>query len=85
MKRVPAMLGTLCLSFYLCAGACVAFATGKWPVFVPPQFDMVEQLFSSLGHQRDAYVGGAILGICGLALAVLSLIYLIGTPVPGED
>ena len=51
---------------YLVFGAVAAFATEKWPVFLPPQLDAVGFLLGASGSPFGVYAGGSIVGALGL-------------------
>ena len=51
---------------YLVFGAVATFATEKWPVFLPPQFDAVGFLLGASGSPFGVYAGGSIVGALGL-------------------
>ena len=63
----PVGLGTIVLFFfglYLLAGAYVAMRDGKWPIFMPPQLDLIGLLLSApsggAGHRRSVQTTGTL-------------------------
>lgn len=56
----------IAFSIYLFAGAFVAIRDGKWPWFMPPQFDLVAGLFGIFGEQSGAWGGAGMLLLFGV-------------------
>jgi hypothetical protein len=48
----------IAFGLYLLAGACAVITTGKWPVFMPGQFDILALVLGAWG-------GAALLMLCG--------------------
>ncbi|RYG15373.1 MAG: hypothetical protein EOO07_15560 [Chitinophagaceae bacterium] len=51
---------------YLLVGSYVSFITGKWPVFMPAQFDLITLFFKPISESAAAYIGGLLLLSIGL-------------------
>ena len=56
-----------CLLFgaYLLVGAVVTYTSGKWPIFLPPQLDLVGLLLGAFGP-IGVYVSATIVLLIGL-------------------
>lgn len=76
-KTKPVGAGTviLCLlgAAWFLIGAVVALNSGKWPVFMPPQLDLIAVPISMLSEKWGAYVGGSVAALLGLALIALGI------------
>lgn len=63
-----------CFGVYLLFGAYVTWRDAKWPIFMPPQLDIIGLLLGAFGNPVGAYLGAAFLALLGLAcVAVLFL------------
>jgi len=58
---------------YLLAGAYVVIRDAKWPIFMPPQLDLIAFLLSVLGNPWGAYVASLIVGVLGLGCTALGI------------
>ncbi|MBX3646148.1 MAG: hypothetical protein KF766_00555 [Rhodocyclaceae bacterium] len=56
--------------FYLLLGAFSAWYNAKWPIFMPPQLDIIGLLLGAFGSPIGAYLGAAVLAVLGVVLVV---------------
>jgi len=68
--------GLIAFGAYLLAGSYYGLTYAKWPFFMPPQLDIFGLLFGLFGEHAGGYVGGGLLGVLGLALAILGVAVL---------
>jgi hypothetical protein len=52
---------------YLVIASYVTIAQGKWPIFMPAQFDLIELLLKIFGEPAALYIAGGLVGILGVA------------------
>jgi hypothetical protein len=71
------VVGLFAFSAYLLAGSYYGLTHAKWPFFMPPQLDVFGFLFGLFGEQVGGYVGGGLLGLLGLALAIWGVAVLV--------
>jgi len=64
-KAAPAFFFAL-FGFYLLVGACIAFSSGRWPGFMPPQLDALVLPLSFLSQLLGAVAGALVAGACGV-------------------
>ena len=85
-KRIPSkdgdspiglVFGLFAFAAYLLAGSYYGLTYAKWPFFMPPQLDVFGLLFGLFGEQAGGYVGGGLLGLLGLALAICGVAILL--------
>jgi hypothetical protein len=62
---------------YLLAGAYVGVRHAEWPIFMPPQLDLMALLLSVLGNPLGAYVASFIVALLGLGCVVLGIMGII--------
>ena len=60
--------GVVCL-----VGAYQSFASGHWPVFMPPQLDLFAVPFTWLSERIGSVVGGVLAGLVGVTSVVASV------------
>ncbi len=60
----------LAFAIYFIAGGTAAFIQGNWPIFLPPQLDIVGLLFNSLPKPLAGYISGVFLSSLGGILLV---------------
>ena len=59
----------LAFGVYLIAGGTAAFTSGHWPIFLPPQLEVVGFVFNSLPKPFAGYISGVLLsGLGGILL-----------------
>lgn len=68
-KQAPAALGILAFAAYLAAGAYTVITSGRWPVFLPPQFDLLYALLGVFGVKWSIYLASVLLAIAALVLS----------------
>ena len=68
---------SMIFGIYLLAGATSAALQGKWPIFLPPQLDVLGLLLSILGSPLGAYIGALFLSLLGGAFLWLGAALLL--------
>ena len=57
----------------LLTGAYVTVSTARWPIFMPPQLDLVEFLLKIFGEPAATYIAGGLVGLLGGVLVYLGV------------
>jgi hypothetical protein len=71
------VFGVLCL-----VGSIFSFTDGKWPIFMPPQLDVIAIPLSALSERVGAYVGGVVAGVIGALCVGGGIVSLLGRARP---
>ena len=61
---------------YLIAGGVVALFQGKWPIFLPPQLDIMYFCVRIFGESAARYVAGLLLVLAGMGSCGLGLLQI---------
>ncbi|WP_189420216.1 hypothetical protein [Cellvibrio zantedeschiae] len=62
---------------YFLMGAFVSFSSGKWPIFMPPQFDIIALFFTLVDEKIATYIAGSALFIFGFIFCYSGSRYLL--------
>ncbi len=67
-KKEDRVWGSFFMLFglYLLVGSYVAIMDSKWPIFMPPQLDLIAIFLELFSEQTAAYIGGLIIFFIGL-------------------
>jgi hypothetical protein len=57
----------------LLVGGIFGIATTQWPIFMPPQLDMIGLVFKIFGNPWAGYIGGFFLVVLGSIIIWVSL------------
>lgn len=72
-SRVAALIA-IAIGCYFLIGAYFSWRDAKWPVFMPPQLDILGLLFELFGRPTGAYVGAGFLFVLGLLFGLAPLL-----------
>jgi len=64
----------LLFGLYLIIGAAFTFFEKKWPIFMPPQLDVIGALFTQFGGSAGIYAGAVLVLICGLVCCWIAVL-----------
>lgn len=66
--------GLLALRVYLLCGGVFVFLHNTWPIFMPPQFDLLGLFFNLIGSKLGVYLNVLLLSLPGLLFVLLAVL-----------
>lgn len=67
-------IGLLAFGVYLLCGGVFVFLYNAWPIFMPPQFDLLGLFFNSFGTRLGAYLNVLLLSLPGVLFVLLAIL-----------